>query len=63
VDGTITVVKLGLTGSEPSDLLDYQRRHPTFPYDSTANQLYNAERFDAYHALGYMTTVRALEHQ
>jgi hypothetical protein len=51
--GQLIVIKLGLTGNEPSDLIDYQRRHPTFPYDSTANQIYRADRFDAYRALGF----------
>jgi hypothetical protein len=59
--GRIVVVKLGLNGTEPVDLLDYQRRNPIFPYDSTANQLYTAERFDAYRALGFATTSRAVE--
>ncbi len=60
-EGTIVVVKLGLTGAEPADLLDYQRRAPTFPYEATSNQLYNAERFDAYRALGFVTTATAAD--
>lgn len=51
--GSVTIVRLGITSSSPRHLVDYQRRRPTFPYDSTSNQLFRAERFDAYRSLGY----------
>lgn len=59
--GTVTIVKTGITGDTPDHLVDYQRRHPSFPYDSTANQLFRADRFDAYVSLGYASTRAALE--
>jgi hypothetical protein len=61
-DGTIgrlIVIKLGLSADDPSDLIEFQRSNPTFPYDSTGNQIYRAERFDAYRALGYHAATRA----
>jgi hypothetical protein len=56
----VVVVRLGLADDTPRDILDYARTHPTFPYDSTANQLYKADRFDAYRALGWDNMHRAL---
>lgn len=61
--GTVTVVKTGVTSHTPDHLADYQRRHPSFPYDSTVNQLFRADRFDAYVSLGYHSTQAALEEE
>jgi hypothetical protein len=36
----------------PWDVLAYARSHPTFPCDSTVEQLYDAKEFEAYHQLG-----------
>lgn len=58
---TVVAIRLGLTEQTPGDILDYARQHPRFPYDSTANQLYKADRFDAYRALGYASTNGALD--
>jgi hypothetical protein len=30
----------------------YRRTHPTFPNDSTSDQWFNQQQFDAYHTLG-----------
>jgi hypothetical protein len=60
-DGTLHVVKLGVMPSTPEHLLDYQRRKPSFPYDSTGNQLFRADRFDAYRSLGYASAAAAFE--
>jgi hypothetical protein len=57
--GRLIVIKLGLTADAPSDLIDFQRNNPTFPYDSTGNQIYRAERFDAYRALGFHAATKA----
>ena len=56
----VIVIRLGIVDETPSDIRDYARQHPTFPYDSTANQLYKADRFDAYRALGWDNVKRAL---
>ena len=36
-------------------------RYPKFPYDSTVNQIYSAERFDLYRQLGFDSCSRALD--
>jgi hypothetical protein len=50
--GQIWVCKLGWWEGAPWDVLAYARRHPTFPCDSTVEQLYDAMEFEAYHQLG-----------
>lgn len=59
-EGSIIVVKLGLTERSPDPLLDYQRGDRRFPHHPTLNQLYRAERFDAYRALGRASMSEAL---
>jgi hypothetical protein len=58
--GTLTVLKLGLGPNCPSQLVTFQRSRPKFPYDSTANQIYTAELFDAYMQLGRASCLEAL---
>jgi hypothetical protein len=50
--GRIWVCKLGWWDGAPWDVLAYARSHPTFPCDSTVEQLYDAKEFEAYHQLG-----------
>jgi hypothetical protein len=45
----------------PADVLQAHRRWKAFPCDPTSNQLYTATRFDAYRALGYFATRRAID--
>ncbi|HEV3288204.1 MAG TPA: hypothetical protein VG123_04355, partial [Streptosporangiaceae bacterium] len=52
VEGDIWVCKLGWWAGAPWDVLAYARQHPTYPCDSTLEQLYNATEFEAYHQLG-----------
>ena len=35
--GTLLYLKSCITGDEPQDLLDYRRRYPAFPHDSTSH--------------------------
>jgi hypothetical protein len=50
--GQIWVCKLGWWEGAPWDVLAYAKRYPTFPCDSTVEQLYDATEFEAYHQLG-----------
>jgi hypothetical protein len=58
--GTLTVVKLGITERTPPELREYRLTDRSFPYHSTLNQVYRAEVFDAYRALGWASTKEAL---
>lgn len=60
-NGTLVIVKAGVTQNAPWDIRAYQEKHPGFPCDSTLNQLYSAERFDAYRALGTFAMNQALD--
>lgn len=50
--GWMLYVKLALTGAEPAYVQDYRRAYPEFPHQSTGDQIYEEEQFEAYRALG-----------
>jgi hypothetical protein len=50
--GLLLVIKLALTGNESETLMRYRRENPTFPHQSTAQQLFSESQFEAYRALG-----------
>ncbi|HEX9177742.1 MAG TPA: hypothetical protein VF874_17280, partial [Mycobacterium sp.] len=54
------VVKIGVDSATSSRLDELRHKYRRFPYDSTFNQLYNAERFDMYRDLGFDSTSRAI---
>ena len=51
-DGLLLYVKPSLNGTEPADVFHYSRLHPSFPHESTANQLYTESQFESYRELG-----------
>lgn len=50
--GWMLYVKLALTGGEPAYVHDYRRENPDFPHQTTGDQIYEEEQFEAYRALG-----------
>ncbi len=50
--GTIVVAKALLTGGTPYELLSYACKNAVFPHDSTGDQWFDHEQFDAYVTLG-----------
>ncbi len=50
--GYLLYVKLSVTGNEPPPVADYRTRHPEFPHESTADQFFDEDQFEAYRALG-----------
>jgi hypothetical protein len=50
--GKLVLGKAVLTADAPFDVLAYASGDVSFPNDSTADQWYDADRFDSYHALG-----------
>ncbi|MEK8020299.1 MAG: patatin-like phospholipase family protein, partial [Candidatus Parabeggiatoa sp.] len=50
--GTLLYIKTTMTGHEPEQLLGYQRQHPTFPDETTADQFFNEAQFESYRKLG-----------
>jgi hypothetical protein len=59
--GVLLYVKASVTGDEPDYVLDYERRYPLFPYESTGDQFFSEEQMEAYRALGFHATRVALE--
>jgi hypothetical protein len=58
--GSLLYVKSSLSGNEPAYVLDYRRRSPVFPHESTADQFFNEAQFEAYRAVGYDAMTEAL---
>lgn len=50
--GWMLYLKLAMTGAEPQVIQDYRNSHPTFPHETTADQLFDEEQFEAYRLLG-----------
>ena len=51
--GILLYVKSSITGDENDYIVDYKRRFPTYPHETTADQLFSEEQFEAYRALGF----------
>ena len=54
--GFFLYLKLSMTGNEPELIRTYQQKHPDFPHQSTADQFFNQEQFEAYRSLGAHVT-------
>jgi hypothetical protein len=59
--GEIWVCKLGWWTGAPWDVCAYAGHHPTYPTDSTLEQLYYATEFEAYQQLGAATVLDAAQ--
>jgi hypothetical protein len=46
-------VKSSITGDENDYIVDYKRRFPSYPHETTADQLFSEEQFEVYRALGF----------
>lgn len=52
-EGIIVCFKSSLTGDENDYILDYKKRYPSFPHETTGDQFFSEEQFEVYRALGY----------
>jgi hypothetical protein len=52
-EGVLVYVKSSLTGDEKDYILDYKTRYPAFPHETTSDQFFSEEQFEAYRALGF----------
>jgi len=53
-EGRIVYIKSSMCGSEWPDQMAYKAKHPEFPQQSTGDQFFDEEQFEAYRALGYL---------
>lgn len=51
--GLLVYIKSSLTGDENDYVFHYKKRYPRFPHESTLEQMFSEEQFEAYRALGY----------
>ncbi len=58
--GFLLYLKSSLTGDENDYVRDYARRNPSFPHETTADQFFSEEQFEAYRALGFHVAFGAL---
>jgi hypothetical protein len=50
--GQLLYIKLSVTGDEPEYIRSYRSNHPDYPHESTADQFFSEDQFEAYRALG-----------
>ena len=60
-ESTLVVCKLGWWAGAPWDVRAYAAGHPTYPADSTLEQLYDSAEFDAYRELGACSVKLAMD--
>ena len=58
--GTLVYMKSTLTGDESAEVMNFKRRFPSFPHDSTADQFFDSERFEMYRLLGWQLAQTAI---
>ena len=51
--GVFVYIKALMTGDENDYVFHYKRRYPRFPHETTLDQMFSEEQFEAYRALGY----------
>ncbi len=59
--GVLLYVKSSFTGDENDYVIDYKRRNPDFPHETTLDQLFTEEQFEAYRNLGFHAVNSALK--
>lgn len=60
-EGVFVYLKVGLTGDEPNDLLNYQAVEPLFPHHPISDQFFDEAQFESYRQLGFHTVQRLFE--
>jgi len=51
--GFLLYIKSSLTGNELDYVLAYKAQHAAFPHESTLDQIFEEDQFEAYRALGH----------
>ena len=57
---TLIYLKSSLTGDEPTDVVQYKKKSPTFPHESTNDQFFTEDQFESYRRLGEHVALQAL---
>jgi hypothetical protein len=56
--GYLIYIKASLTGDEDVGIAQYHSAHPAFPHQSTADQFFSEDQFEAYRRLGHHVAER-----
>jgi hypothetical protein len=59
-EGILLYVKSSLSGDEPDYVMAHKARQPSFPHETTGDQFFTEEQFEAYRALGFHALDRCL---
>jgi hypothetical protein len=59
--GRLIYVKSSMTGDENDHILDYKKRNNSFPHETTGDQFFSEDQFEAYRALGFHVLKSAFE--
>lgn len=57
-DGAIIYLKSSMMGDEWPDIRQYADTHPDFPHETTADQFFDENQFEAYRHLGYKVVAK-----
>jgi len=60
-EGYLLYLKSSFTGDEGEMVREYRHREPLFPHQSTADQFFDEDQFEAYRALGQHVAEEALQ--
>jgi hypothetical protein len=52
-EAVLVYIKASLTGDENDYVYHYRKRYSAFPHETTLDQMFSEEQFEAYRALGY----------
>ncbi|HKE66922.1 MAG TPA: patatin-like phospholipase family protein [Micromonosporaceae bacterium] len=61
--GVLYFARATVTPDAPWQVQSYRQSHPTFPNDSTSDQWFDQEQFDAYHTLGQYAAAAVIDAQ
>lgn len=60
-EGTLIYIKATVTGDENAYVANYKDQHAAFPHETTADQFFSEEQFEAYRALGFHIGARLVD--
>jgi predicted acylesterase/phospholipase RssA len=60
--GVLIYIKASLTGDENDTVIDYKKRYGDFPHETTLDQMFTEEQFEAYRALGFHAANNLFDH-
>jgi predicted acylesterase/phospholipase RssA len=60
--GVLIYIKASLTGDENDTVIDYKKRYSDFPHETTLDQMFTEEQFEAYRALGFHAANNLFDH-